>query len=135
MTRAGHDSRKKEGAAACSGRECGVGSRARKGKGRGSSCGSDNRDNCGSRGDNIKLLNHGSDSRRNSAYRLMGYSGNSVNNDNLNRTDAADSYIPIPLALIAFSNDANLENFLFGTFISIIYLDVFVINIIPQWGY
>jgi len=57
------------------------------------------------------LLNHESDFRRNSAYRLSGHNENSVNNDNLNMTGAVDSYISIPLALIAFNNGANLELF------------------------
>ena len=39
----------------------------------------------------------------------------------------------IPLLLIAFSNGTNLENFLFGTFVSIIYFDIFVLNIILEW--
>ena len=42
--------------------------------------------------------------------------------------------MPIPLAVIAFNNGANLENFLLGTFISAIYLYVLVLNIITEWG-
>ena len=42
--------------------------------------------------------------------------------------------MPIPLALIAFSNMVNLENFLFGTFVSVIYFNVLVLNIIlSEW--
>ena len=50
-------------------------------------------DSCdrGSQRNNSKLLNHGSDFHRNSAFKLRGYNGDSVNNDNLNKTGAVDS--------------------------------------------
>ena len=41
--------------------------------------------------------------------------------------------MPIPLAFNAFSNDANLENFLFGDFVSVIMFGVLTLNIIPRW--
>ena len=101
----------------------------------GDSCDSGSNDSsCSIQENNTKLFNHESNSRRNSAFRLMGYSENSVNNGNLNRIGAVDNYMPIPLALISFSNGANLENFLFGTFIFVIYFGVLILNIIPEWG-
>ena len=100
----------------------------------GGRCDSDSMDsNCGSRKNNTKLLNHNSVFHWNNAFALRRYSDNSVNNGNLNRNGAVDSYLSILLALIALSIMANLENFLFGTFISIIYFDVFVLNIILEW--
>jgi len=54
---------------------------------------------------------------------------------NLNRTGAVNCYMPILLALIAFSNSANLEYFLFETFVSVIYFGILVLNIIPEWGW
>ena len=96
----------------------------------GGSCGSGRRDNsCGGRENNTKLLNHKSDFQRNSAFRLRGYSEYSVNNNNLNMSVALDSYMPILLALITFSNGANLKNFLLETFVSIINFDILVLNI------
>jgi len=74
------------------------------------SCGSGNKDSrCDSWRNNSKLLNHESEFRRNSAFKLSGYNENSVNNGKLNRTDAVDNYMPILLTLIAFSNGVNLE--------------------------
>ena len=73
-----------------------------------------------------------SDFRRDNATRLWGYNRNAVNNDNFNMTGAVNSLVPIPSALIAFSNRANLENSLFETFISVTYFDVLVLNIIPE---
>ena len=100
----------------------------------GDSCDNDNgKISCGSRGNNIKLFNHGSDSRRNNAFRFRGYNENSVNNSKLNRTGVVDRCMHIPLALIAFSNDVNLENFLFGAFIYVILVGVLALNIIPRW--
>ena len=51
---------------------------------------------------------------------------NFVNNDNFNRTNTVNIYMPIPLVLIAFSNGVNLEIFSFGTFASIICIGVLV---------
>ena len=96
------------------------------------SCDNGNRDSDdSSRGNNTKLLDHDNDSRRISAFSLRRYSENSVNNDKLNRSGAIDNYMPIPLALIAFSNGTNLENF-FETFVSVIYSGVLVLNIISE---
>ena len=47
--------------------------------------------NCVSRRNNTKLFNYKSDFRRNSAFKLKGYSKNSVNNDNINKTSAVDN--------------------------------------------
>ena len=42
----------------------------------------------------------------------------------------------IILTLIAFRNGANLEFFFsFGTFVSIIYFDILVLNTILEWGW
>ena len=51
------------------------------------------------------------------------------------KTGAVDNYMPIPLALIAFNDGANLKNFLFRTSVSIIYVDVLVLNICLEWGW
>ena len=74
-----------------------------------------------------------SDSRRNSAFRLRGYNRNSVNNSNLKKTGALDNHMAMLLALIVFSSDANLGK-KFGSFVSVIYFGVLVLNIIPEWG-
>ena len=75
----------------------------------GGSCGSSRDNNCDSWRNNTQLLNHGSNFRRNNAFRLEGYNGNSVNNDNPNRTGAVDNYMLILLTFSTFSNGANLE--------------------------
>ena len=51
---------------------------------------------------------------------------------NLNRTGAVNCYMPILLALIAFRNSANLEYFLFETFVSVIYFVIPVLNNVPE---
>ena len=64
----------------------------------------------------------------------LGYNGNSVNNDNLNKTGIVDNYISIPLALIVVSNEANLEN----SFWNLCFYYLFrrsCLNIIPEWGW
>ena len=53
---------------------------------------------------------------------------------NLNKTGVVNCYMPILLALIPFSNSANLEYFLFDTFVSVIYFGILVLNIIPEEG-
>ena len=58
----------------------------------------------------------------------------SINNGNLKRVDAVDSYMHIPLALITSSNCTNLGNFIFGAFVSIIYFGVLILNVTPQCG-
>ena len=50
-------------------------------------------------------------------------------------TGVGDSCMSIPLALIAFSNGANFEYFLFGTFVFIILFGVLTLNIVPTWAW
>jgi len=38
------------------------------------------------------------------------------------------------MTVIAFSNGVNLENFVFGAFVSFIYFGVHILNIILRWG-
>ena len=67
-----------------------------------------------------------------------GYNENSIRYDNFNMAGAVNSYVSIDsilLTLIAFSNRTNLNNFLFGTFVFVIYFDVLVLNIILVKGF
>ena len=66
---------------------------------------------------------------------FMGFNENSGNNSNPNETSAVDSNTPISSALIAFSNGANFEIFLFGAFVSVRLFNVLILNIIPRWGW
>jgi len=67
-------------------------------------CDRSSRDNSRfSLGNNTKLLNYVSDFRENNAIRLIGCSGNFVNNDNPKGIGAFVNYMSITLTLITFN--------------------------------
>ena len=88
--------------------------------------------NCDSWGNNSKLLNHMSDFQRNSAFRLRSYIENSINKDNRKWTGTLDSCMHKLLTLITSNICVNLECFLLRIFISVIYVDVLLLNIISK---
>ena len=108
VIRAGYDCRRNEGAAASAEGESRVSSKARGGKGRTVVVVAAAGTTAAVAGEAILNSLITGDFRKNNSFRLRNYSGNFINNDNL-IAGALNCYMLIPLALVAFSNEVNLQ--------------------------